>query len=193
MKKIPALLCLLLCAVLLSSCGGTIIGPTAEPSDSPEDIQLALWTFPIGSWDNPTAVSNILVGFHKQYPNIHISVNYLNYDSGDAEINQAVSEGRAPDLVLEGPERLVATWGEQGWMADLADLWQSEQAAAVYDQVRDACQHQNGAYYAFPICVSAHCMAINYDMFQAAGAPSRSSTRRPTPGRQMDSFRRSTL
>ena len=171
MKKISALICLLLCTALLSSCTGNIptIDP-ADPSDSPKDIELTLAVFPVGNWGNPTAVSNILASFYKEYPNIHISVDYLNYDSGDEKINQAVSEGRAPDLILEGPERLVADWGDKGWMVDLSDLWQSEQAGSIYGMVREACRHKNEAYYEFPVCMSAHCMAINYDMFQAAGA-----------------------
>ena len=171
MKKIPALMCLLLCAALLSSCAGD--APAVDPADAgggPADIELTLAAFPVGNWGNPTTVSNILAGFHKEYPNIRISVEYLTYESGDEEINLAVPEGRAPDLVLEGPERLVANWGEKGWMADLSDLWRSGQADAIYDTVREACRHRDGAYYVFPICMSAHCMAINYDMFQAAGA-----------------------
>ena len=171
MKKTPALMCLLLCAALLSSCANNtpVIDP-ADASDSPKDIELTLSAFPVGNWGDPTAVSNILAGFHKEYPNIHISVDYLSYESGDEEIDRAVSKGRAPDLILEGPERLVANWGEKGWMADLSDLWQSEQAGAIYDTVREACRYKDGTYYEFPICMSAHCMAINYDMFQAAGA-----------------------
>lgn len=177
MKKRAVFVSLLLCAVVLCSCAGE--APTVEPDETvepnvivenPKDIQLTLSTFPVGNWGNPTTVSNILAGFHKEYPNIQISVNYLTYETGDEEIAQSVAAGRAPDLVLEGPERLVANWGELGWMADLSDLWQSERAGQIYDTIRDACQHGNGAYYAFPICMSAHCMAINYDMFRAAGA-----------------------
>ena len=171
MKKMIVLLCFLLSLTLLTSCGGKT--PDIEPDnsgDGPDDIELTLWTFPVGNWGNPTAVSNILVGFHKEYPNIHVSVEYLNYDGGDAQISEAVRDGRAPDLVFEGPERLVASWGEQGWMADLSDLWDSQQAGAIYENVREACWYKNGACYEFPICMSAHCMAINYDMFRAAGA-----------------------
>ncbi|MBD5099056.1 MAG: extracellular solute-binding protein [Clostridiales bacterium] len=171
MKKLLALVCLLLSIALLSSCGGI---PAIEPddsSDSPsDDIELTLWTFPVGNWGNPTAVSAILTGFHKEYPDIHISVEYLNYDTGDERVSQAVLDGSAPDLILEGPERLVTSWGEQGWMVDLSDLWESQQAGEIYDNIREACRHSNGAYYEFPICMSAHCMAINYDMFRDAGA-----------------------
>lgn len=171
MKKRIALICLLLSASLLSSCGNNI-QPTVpgESSDSPHNIELTLWTFPVGDWGNPTTVSAILAGFHKEHPNIHISLRCLDYDTGDGQISQAVADGCAPDLVLEGPERLVAAWGEQGWMVDLSDLWESGQANAIYDNIRDACQYKDGAYYEFPICMSAHCMAINYDMFREAGA-----------------------
>lgn len=171
MKKRISLLSLLLAVVIFSSCSRQ--APDMETDvggDREEDTELTLWTFPVGNWGNPTAVANLLAGFQKQYPNIHISVEYLSYENGDEKIATAVSEGSAPDLVLEGPERLVAGWGEKGWMADLSDLWESEKAGEIYDNVRDACRHREGAYYEFPICMSAHCMAINYAMFQEAGA-----------------------
>lgn len=171
MNKRLAVICLLLSAVLLSSCGGRIAGiDPEEADDDQEDVELKLWTFPVGNWGNPTTVSNILTGFHRAYPNIHITVEYLDYNSGDEQVNQAAADGSAPDLILEGPERLVASWGDQGWMADLSDLWETEQAGAIYDGVKEACRHKNGAYYVFPICMSAHCMAINYDLFREAGA-----------------------
>ncbi|MCM1190230.1 MAG: extracellular solute-binding protein [bacterium] len=171
-KKIAfALAGLLLSSALLSSCGGS---PQDEESDtdagSPQETELALWVFPVGNWSNPTAVSNILTGFHREHPDIHISVEYLSYDSGDEKVDQAVADGCAPDLILEGPERLVTTWGVKGWMADLSDLWESDQAASIYDNIEDACRDKDGIYYEFPICMSAHCMAINYDMFRDAGA-----------------------
>ena len=171
MKKNFTFLCLLLTVALLSSCGIKI--QDAEPDDdmdSQTDISLTLWTCPVGNWGNPTTVANLLTGFHKEYPNIHISVEYLDYESGDEQILQAAADNCLPDLVLEGPERLVTNWGDKGWMVDLSDLWESEKAGAIYENIREACLHKNGAYYEFPICMSAHCMAINYDMFRAAGA-----------------------
>ena len=171
MKKTVALLYLLLFAGLLSACGGGMAGTEPDnENDGPEDIELTLWTFPVGDWGNPTAVSGILTSFHREHPEIHISVEYLDYDSGDERISQAVADGSAPDLVFEGPERLVASWGERGWMADLSDLWDAEGAGAVYDPIREACRDGSGTYYAFPLCMSAHCMVINYDMFREAGA-----------------------
>ncbi len=171
MKKVMILICLLLSVVFLASCGGkTAVAEPEEVSSGPEDVELTLWTFPVGNWGNPTAVSNILTSFYREYPNIEITVEYLNYDNGDDKVSQAVSDGCPPDLILEGPERLVSNWGEQGWMVDLSDLWESEQARAIYEPIKEACLCRDGAYYEFPICMSAHCMAINYDMFREAGA-----------------------
>ena len=171
MKKIFTVISLLFSAFLLFSCGDKAQSVEFEENrESQEDMELTLWTFPIGDWGNPAVVGNILTGFHQEYPNIHISVEYLNYDDGDEKINQAVSNGNAPDLIMEGPERLVANWGEKGWMVDISDLWSSDQAGEIYENIKEACHDRNGIYYEFPICMTAHCMAINYDMFRDAGA-----------------------
>ena len=170
-KKTAALICFLLSVLLLSSCGGKT--PGADPNDSDhiqDDIELTFWIFPVGNWGNPTTVSSILTGFHKEYPNIHISIEQLDYDTGDQMVSQAVAENHAPDLILEGPERLVANWGDKEWMVDLSDLWESAWSGEIYENVREACRHRNGDYYEYPLCMSAHCMAINYDLFEAAGA-----------------------
>lgn len=169
MKKASLVITLLLLAALLSACArsGSQI---SEGGEEQQDVEITLWTFPVGSWGNPTAVASLLAGFHKQYPTIHVSVEYLNYNTGDARIEQAIADKTAPDLVFEGPERLVATWGDKALMADISDLWDSDISGTVYETVRDACRHSNGAYYEFPVCMTAHCMAINYDLFEAAGA-----------------------
>ena len=102
MKKRCALIGVLLSAVLLSSCGGKISSIELEDeSNSLETIELTLWTFPIGNWGNPTAVGSMLADFHKKHPDIHVSVEYLNYNNGDERINQAAADGSLPDLVME--------------------------------------------------------------------------------------------
>lgn len=172
MKRIVLIMISLFSAAVISACSAiqNNIDSTDNENIIPQDIEITLWTFPVGNWGNPTTVSNLISAFQMEYPNIHVSVEYLNYENGDAKIDAAIADGNAPDLILEGPERLVANWGEKGLMVDLADLWNAESANKVYDNIREACRHSGGAYYEFPICMTAHCMAINYDMFAAAGA-----------------------
>ena len=133
-------------------------------------MEIKLWTYPVGEWGNPTAISGLVSGFQRANPDIRLTVEHLDYDTGDARVEEAVASGTLPDLVLESPERLLSDWGERGLMADLGDLWETEQAGAVYDAVRAACRRGDGTYCVYPICMSTHCMAINYDLFQAAGA-----------------------
>lgn len=175
MKKISALLAVcLLAAGLLSACGGTARRPAQPPEEEEnppqEEVQLRLWTYPVGGWGESAKLASLISGFHETYPNIRISIECLDYQTGDGKIEQALSDGQPPDLVLEGPERLVANWGDRGLMADLSGLWESETAGKVYDSVRAACRHRSGAYYEVPLCMNTHCMAVNYDLFEAAGA-----------------------
>ena len=172
MKKILCMCTALLTAAVLAACGGRSMGkePVQQMEETEQETEISLWTFPVGNWGNLTAVSGLIAGFHREYPQIHVTVECVDYDSGDQKIRDAVSDGNAPDLVFEGPERLVADWGEQGLMVDLSDLWETDAAGRIYENVRNACRHRNGAYYEFPICMTAHCMAINYELFQEAGA-----------------------
>ena len=172
MSKKRSLLCAVLAAMMvLPCCSGKDI--PAEPAETPEpdvrEQEITLWTFPVGNWGNLTSVSSLIAGFQREYPEIQVNVECLTYDDGDEKIREAIQKGEAPDLVFEGPERLVADWGARGLLVDLSDLWDSDAADGIYENIRKACQHSSGAYYEFPICMTAHCMAINYDLFQEAG------------------------
>lgn len=168
-KRIAALVLAVGLSLGLAACGGG--EETVDETVEKKEVEISLWTYPVGNWGNPSTVAGLLTDFNQKYPDIHVSVDYLTYEEGDAKINEAIENGAAPDLVFEGPERLVADWGSRGVMADLTDIWETEGAAdGIYENVRAACRHSNGAYYEFPLCMTAHCMAINYDMFEEAGA-----------------------
>ena len=50
-------------------------------------------------------------------------------------------------------------------MADLSDLWTDEIKADMVPAVEAACRNNDGIYYEFPVCMTAHCMAINKTVF----------------------------
>ncbi len=173
MLKKTSLLCAALAALMaLSGCGGKNV-PTDPAKTQEQDSQeqkITLWTFPVGNWGDLTSVSSLITSFQREHPEIHVSVECLTYDDGDEKIREAVEKGNGPDLVFEGPERLVADWGAKGLLADLSDLWEMDAADGIYENIRKACQDGSGAYYEFPVCMTAHCMAINYNLFREAGA-----------------------
>mgnify|MGYP002265333936 CR=1 FL=1 len=120
---------------------------TAFAAEEEKATDITLWTYPIWSCGDAETVDGL--------------IEYLDYTNGDDQINTAIEGGQAPDIVLEGPERLVANWGAKGLMVDLADLWTDEAKEAIYPSVEAACKNNDGVYYEYPLCMTAHTMAIN--------------------------------
>ena len=142
----------------------------AAPSASADDTTITLWTYPIGGWGNSEKVDEMIAGFEAANPGIKVTVEYLAYADGDDKVNTAIEGKAAPDLIMEGPERLVANWGAKGYMVDLAELWDETDKAEVNPAVVSACFNAEGACYEYPVCMTAHCMAVNLQHFQAVGA-----------------------
>ncbi len=169
MKRILIQLTSIFLLTAHAGCSGTAAPETSEKAAA-SPVSLTLWTYPVGAWGNASTVSGLLADFRRAYPSIDLHVEFLKYETGDEQVEQAIRSGSAPDLILEGPERLVSNWGARGLMADLSDLMERPEALAIYENTRNACQYSNGEYYVYPLCMTPQCMAVNYDLFQAAGA-----------------------
>ena len=179
MKKFIALLLALALVLSLGACTVTTTDetPTTQATEgntntepAAEDVNITLWTYPIGGWGKQETVDALLAAFNEVYPNIHVTVEYLDYTNGDDKVNTAIEGGAAPDLIMEGPERLVANWGDKGLMVDLSDLLDETDIAEINPAALTACYHPNGEVYEYPVVMTAHCMAINKTVFEAAGA-----------------------
>ena len=173
MKKFLALVLTLVMALSLAACGGTSTsGDTASGDSSDGDTASAggttitLATYPVGKWGEESVINELIADFNAEYPDVTVNVMYLDYTNGDEQLVSAVEAGNAPDLIFEGPERLVANWGAKGYLVDLADLVTDD----MYEATVATCTSENGALYEFPVVQTAHCMAINYEAFEAAGA-----------------------
>ncbi len=137
------------------------------------ETEITMWTFPIGGFGDEDIVNGFVSEFHKLYPNIKVNVEILDYATGDEKVEEAIQNRETPDIIMEGPERIVANWGARGLMIDLQDMWDEEivsNIAATSDKIVDACQAPDGAYYEYPMVMTTHVMAINYEVFEKAGA-----------------------
>ena len=79
-----------------------------------DQVEITLWTYPIGSWGNAETVDGIIKDFNAVHPEIKVNVQYLDYQSGDDQVTTAIEAKTTPDIIMECPERLVANWGAAG-------------------------------------------------------------------------------
>ena len=162
MKKILALVLVLVMVMALGACNIEKQG---------EDVELTLWTYPIGGWGDQATVDALIASFEEANPGIKVKVEYLDYTNGDDKVNTAIEGNAAPDLIMEGPERLVANWGAKGLMVDLSDMIDATDKAEINAAALKACYTADGSKcYEYPLVMTAHCMAINKNVFEAAGA-----------------------
>ena len=162
----------------LAACGGksaststaASAAASTAASGSASGASIKLWTYPIGGWGKDETVQELIASFNAKYPDIKVAVEYLDYTNGDDQVNTAIEGGSAPDLVMEGPERLVANWGAKGVMAPLNDLWTDDAKKDIYASVESACHNEKGDYYEYPLCMTAHCMAVNMTKVKEVGA-----------------------
>ncbi len=162
MKKILALVLAAMMLLSMVACNVSTIGG--------ETVELTLWTYPIGGWGNQATVDALLAAFHEANPNIKVTVEYLTYTDGDDKVNAAIEGNKAPDLIMEGPERLVANWGAKGKMVNIADLFDATDKSEINAAALAACFADANTAYEYPLVMTAHCMAINKTVFEAAGA-----------------------
>ena len=171
MKKIIAIL--LAAVLVLGLCACTVEKETQGPSNpntSTETTEITLWTYPIGGWGNQDTVNGLIAKFEAANPGIKVKVEYLDYTNGDAAVANAIQAGNTPDLIMEGPERLVANYGAAGKMVDLSDLLDATDKSEINAAALNACWGTDGKLYEYPLVMTAHCMAINKTIFEAAGA-----------------------
>ena len=159
MKKLIALfLCLMLAL------------PAAAALADDMTTEITLWTFPVGGFGDDEQVQTLIADFNAVYPNIKVNVEYLDYTNGDVQVTTAMEAKTTPDLIFEGPERLVAVYAAAKALAPLDDLWTEEAMADISAGVAAACKAADGVYYEYPLCSTAHCMVIDKAAFEKADA-----------------------
>lgn len=131
-------------------------------------VELNLWSFNVGGFAEASNWEPIIAAFNEQNPDIKITVTPINYQDGDQKLTSAITAGTGPDIIFEGPERIVGNYAREGLMVDLSDLWETG-GSDIAEGISSVSQ-LDGTYYMYPLSVAAHCMAINYEAFEAAGA-----------------------
>ena len=147
-----------------------VLGLTAVAKPASADAtEITLWTYPIGNWGNEEVVKALTDAFTAE-TGIAVKVEYLTYADGDDKVNTALTAKKGPDLLMEGPERLVSNWGVNGYMVNIADLFDDQDKAEINAAALAACFADPDTAYEYPLCMTAHCMAVNLNALKEAGA-----------------------
>lgn len=175
MKKPLALLLAAGMTLGLAACGNGSQGNSESPAPGGETggsssgaVELNLWSFNVGGFAEASNWEPIIAAFNEQNPDIKITVTPINYQDGDQKLTSAITAGTGPDIIFEGPERIVGNYAREGLMVDLSDMWETG-GSDIAEGISSVSQ-LDGTYYMYPLSVAAHCMAINYEAFEAAGA-----------------------
>lgn len=175
MKKPLALLLAAGMTLGLAACGNGSQGNSESPAPGGETggsssgaVELNLWSFNVGGFAEASNWEPIIAAFNEQNPDIKVTVTPINYQDGDQKLTSAITAGTGPDIIFEGPERIVGNYAREGLMVDLSDLWETG-GSDIAEGISSVSQ-LDGTYYMYPLSVAAHCMAINYEAFEAAGA-----------------------
>lgn len=181
MKKFLALTLSASMALSLAACTGGNTGSSTSgsttsssatssstSSTSGTGTTLKLWSFNVGTLNEKANWDSLIAKFNETNPDIKVEVEIITYADGDTSLSSAIPAGSGPDILFEGPERLVGNYGRAGLMVDLSDLW-AEGGADIAEGIKSVSQ-LDGKYYMYPLSVAAHCMAINYEVFEQAGA-----------------------
>ena len=173
LKRILALSMASAMALSITACGG---GDESTPSGSQPSgsqpsgggaVTLTVASFNIGGFTDSAAWEPIIEAFNAQNPDVTIEILPVTYQDGDQQLANLIAGGNAPDVVFEGPERIIGNYANEGLLVDLSDLW--EGVTDIPESISSVSQ-LDGTYYMYPLSVAAHCMAINYEAFEAAGA-----------------------
>ena len=144
--------------------GAAVYGEGAEKT------AISWWICPTGAYADEEKVQSLVRAFEEDFPQIEVEVRILDEREGAGEMETALDAADGPDVVLAAPEDIVTNWGNAGRMEDLSALWDEKTQSEFRSEMRDTAKNREGAWYAVPLFRDVFSMAINYDVFQEAGA-----------------------
>ena len=94
----------------LAACGGSSASTSTAASTASStaasaaasSTSIKLWTYPIGGWGNDETVQGLVSSFNAKYPDIKVTVEYLDYTNGDDQVNTAIEGGSATERQSRG-------------------------------------------------------------------------------------------
>lgn len=183
-KRFLSMVTLLALGALTVACAPKIEQPTETPSEGSsqtsqtesdnekqsEVTEITFWNFPNFATIDDTVgkyEEELIAAFEAKNPDIKVKYEIISFNDGPAKINTAIETKTAPDVVYDAPGRVI-TWGKNGVLAPLNDMFTDDLLNDLDPALADAVQ-ANGNYYLYPINTAPFMMAFNKTMLEDLG------------------------
>ena len=171
MKKFLALTLTLVMVLSLAACGGKK-EETPAPDDSGNETaaqtEIVWWAFPTFGVDSGYE-QELADAFMAANPDVKITVETIDFQSGPDALTAAITAGTAPDILFDAPGRIIE-YGNAGNLVALDDMIGELKGDLASESLLDTCVGADGSYYMYPISSSPFYMGLNKEMLEKADA-----------------------
>ena len=171
MKKFLALTRTLVMVLSLAACGGKK-EETPAPDDSGNETaaqtEIVWWAFPTFGVDSGYE-QELADAFMAANPDVKITVETIDFQSGPDALTSAITAGTAPDILFDAPGRIIE-YGNAGNLVALDDMIGELKGDLASESLLDTCVGADGSYYMYPISSSPFYMGLNKEMLEKADA-----------------------
>lgn len=174
MKKVLALVMSLAMVLSLAACGekapASSAGSASAGSSAPSAAQTEIvwWAFPTFGVDSGYE-QELADAFMANNPDVKITVETIDFQSGPDALTSAITAGTAPDVLFDAPGRIIE-YGNAGNLVSLDDMIDSLKSDLASESLLETCVGADGSYYMYPISSSPFYMGLNKEMLEAADA-----------------------
>ena len=172
MKKFLALTLTLVMVLSLAACGGKKETPAAPAEENKEpaaaQTEIVWWAFPTFGVDSGYE-QELADAFMAANPDVKITVETIDFQSGPDALTSAITAGTAPDILFDAPGRIIE-YGNAGNLVALDDMIADLKSDLSSESLLETCVGADGSYYMYPISSSPFYMGLNKEMLEKADA-----------------------
>lgn len=132
--------------------------------------EIDFWDFPNFSSESGLAgdfEKNLIAAFEKEYPTIKVNFKLISFAEGPAEIEAAIADGKAPDIVYDAPGRIII-WAKRGLLEPLDDVLATEKPY-ITTGLLSVSAGKDRRTYMYPMHEGGFSMAFNKEMLEDMG------------------------
>ena len=174
MKKFLALTLTLVMVLSLAACGGKKAETPAAPAEENKEpaaaaqTEIVWWAFPTFGVDSGYE-QELADAFMAANPDVKITVETIDFQSGPDALTSAITAGTAPDILFDAPGRIIE-YGNAGNLVALDDMIGELKGDLASESLLDTWVGADGSYYMYPISSSPFYMGLNKEMLEKADA-----------------------